>query len=212
MAKQGGSKPLRGILYVLSRVAIVVVIIAIVYVAFFAAKNTMNIDMVAKDALDLRAKVVLVHDEEKADPTLLTGFFTEDFIVSDPVLNGTEYVDFKITNYYQRVSIHPPVVWPWQKTATVKADDIVTDISGRESVEMDAEGNVMQVTEPKKPPAWKNGVYELNMIKIKDKWMVDGMKLLKEAPPEPSASASVSVKPSADVKASPSADAAATAE
>ncbi|MEG2189448.1 MAG: hypothetical protein RRY08_06410, partial [Christensenella sp.] len=97
MAKQGGSKPLRGILYVLSRVAIVVVIIAIVYVAFFAAKNTMNIDMVAKDALDLRAEVVLVHDEEKADPTLLTGFFTEDFIVSDPVLNGTEYVDFKIT-------------------------------------------------------------------------------------------------------------------
>ena len=183
VAKEGGNKPARGILYVLSRLAIVVVVVALVIVAFYAAMNTMNIRMVAKDALSLRAEVVLVHDEEKVDSSQLQGFFTEHFLAVDPALTGTTYSNFQITNYYQRADINPPIVWPWQTEVTVPADDIITEIAGHK-VTVDESGGTVQSDE--KPPEWMSGTYELSMVKVGDVWMIDGMKLVKAAPPEAS--------------------------
>lgn len=181
VAKEGGNKPARGILYVLSRLAIVVIVIALVFIAFYAAMNTMNIQMVAKDALTLRAEVVLVHDEEKVDSSQLHSFFTEHFLATDPVLTGTTYQEFQITNYYQRADINPPVVWPWQTEVTVSADDIITEISGHKTSADENDGTVQS---DEKPPEWMNGTYELSMVKVGDIWRIDGMKLIREAPPE----------------------------
>ena len=63
MTKEGGIKTAKGFLFVLSRIAIVIVVIALVIVAFYAAMNTMNIRMVAKDAFTQRATAVLMDDE-----------------------------------------------------------------------------------------------------------------------------------------------------
>lgn len=198
MSKEGGNKPVRGILFVLSRLAIVVVIIMIVIVAFYAAMNTMNIDMIAKDALVMRAKVVLVHDEEKVDSSSLKNFFTEDFLNSDPVLTSSTYDGYKVTNFYQRVNVHPPIVWPWQDKVSVEVDDIITDIAGREADQTDEEGNTIKGTA--KPPEWKNGSYQLEMVKVEDAWKIDSMEFIKAAAlptvsPSPEASSSQTVSP-----------------
>lgn len=179
MAKEGGSKPARGILFLLSRLAILVVIIVIVVIAFFAAMNTVNINMVAKDALSLRAEVVLVNDTEKASPDMLKNFFTDDFLGRDPILYETTYDDFKITNYYQRVDVHSSVIWPWQTEVTVSVDDTITDLSGHEIVQ-DEDGGVAQAQErSKKPPAWQSGTYELKMVKMGDVWKIKDIKFVK---------------------------------
>lgn len=189
-------------MFVLSRLAIVVVVVVIVIVAFYAAMNTMNIEMVAKDALTLRAKVVLVHDEEKVDSSGLKNFFTDKFLKNDTVLNGTVYSDFKVTNFYQRVNIHPPVVWPWQDEVTVDADDIITDLTGRELDQMDEEGNTIKGT--KKPPEWENGSYKLQMIKVGDAWKIDGIEFVKPIAVEtPSASPTAAPTPSAPPEDTP---------
>lgn len=164
-------------MFVLSRLAIVAVIVVVVIVAFYAAMNTMNIEMVTKDALVLRAKVVLVHDEEKIESSSLENFFTDRFLKNDAVLNGTTYSNFKITNYYQRVNVHPPVIWPWQMEVTVEADDIISDLTGREVDQIDEAGNTIKGTQ--KPPEWKNGTYKLHMKKVGDIWKVDSMEFVK---------------------------------
>ena len=184
VAKEGGNKPARGILYVLSRLAIVVVVVALVIVAFYAAMNTMNIRMVAKDALSLRAEAVLMHDEEKVDSSQLGSFFTEHFLVTDSVLTGAAYAEFQITNYYQRTDINPPIVWPWQTEVTVSADDVITEIAGHKISVTDENEEADQSGE--KPPEWLNGKYELSMVKAGDAWVIDDMKLVEADAPEPS--------------------------
>ena len=37
-----------------------------------------------------------------------------------------------------------------------------------------------------KPPEWLNGKYELSMVKAGDAWVIDDMKLVEAAAPEPS--------------------------
>lgn len=179
VAKEGGNKPARGILYILSRLAIVVVAAAVVVVAFYAAMNTMNIRMVAKDALSLRAEVVLTHDEEKVDSSQLQNYFTERFLTGDPVLNSSTYSEFQITNYYQRADIRPPVIWPWQTEAKVPADDIITEISGHLAAQTEEDGE-----DTTKPPEWQSGTYELSMVKVDGVWMIDGMELVQAVMPE----------------------------
>ena len=173
VAKEGGNKPARGILYVLSRLAIVVVVVALVIVAFYAAMNTMNIRMVAKDALSLRV-----------DSSQLGSFFTEHFLVTDSVLTGAAYEEFQITNYYQRTDINPPIVWPWQTEVTVSADDVITEIAGHKISVTDENEEADQSGE--KPPEWLNGKYELSMVKAGDAWVIDDMKLVEADAPEPS--------------------------
>lgn len=172
MEAKKGRKPARGILYVLSRIAILAVAVMIVVVAFYAAMNTMNVYMMAKDALSLRAEVVLTHDEEKVDSSQLKNYFTEEFLAADPVLNGSSYSDFLITNYYQRANIHSSIIWPWQKEAKVPADDIITDISGHLAEQTETDDTT-------KPPEWQSGTYELSMVKVGDAWMIDGMELIE---------------------------------
>lgn len=187
----------------LSRLAVAALVVVIVIVAFYAAMNTMNVQMITKDALTLRAKVVLVHDDQKADPSGLKNFYTDRFLSSDAVLNGTTYDGFKVTNYYQRVDITPPIVWPWQDEITVEAEDIITDLTGKELDTVDEEGNTIEGT--LKPPEWKNGLYKLTLKKIGDVWKIDGIDFVKAvivqtpASPSPagSSSASASVTPSA---------------
>ena len=54
MSKEGGIKTAKGILYVLSRIAIVIVVAVVAVVAFYTAMHTMNVEMVLKDAYTAR--------------------------------------------------------------------------------------------------------------------------------------------------------------
>lgn len=204
MTKEGGIKTAKGFLFVLSRIAIVIVVIALVIVAFYAAMNTMNIRMVAKDAFTQRATAVLMDDEDGTNKELLSRFFTEYYLSADSLLHGSAYDDFTITNYYQRTDVDGTIVWPWQDHATINVDDLVTDIAGTPIVQDEAAAQEgLEITQ--KPPEWQNGTYAVTLVKEDNTWKIDGIKFVKAVEP------TVTTSPSAAV-ASPSASASQAAD
>lgn len=186
MSKEGGIKTAKGILYVLSRIAIVIVVAVVAVVAFYTAMHTMNVEMVLKDAYTARAKAVLLPSKDGDDREVLQRLFTQDFLNADAELNGGKYQEFDILNYYQRTDIDPLIVWPWENTATARVTDIVSEISGT-PLDMIAEDGTIISSEgtSKKPPEWENGQYEVKLVKNGNTWMIDSQKLIKEVEPEP---------------------------
>ena len=207
MAKEGRIRTAKGILYVLSRVAIVIVVIVVIIMAFYTAMHTMNVRMVAKDALTERAQVVLIPAGDGSEDAVLERLFTQNFLSTDPALTGDAYASFQIRNYYQRTDIATTIIWPWEDHVTLRVTDLVTEISGLPLDSIAEDGTIISSEgQIQKPPAWDSGVYEVKMVKTGDNaWKVDSMKLVEvveaqptgtiapEESPETSASAEQSV-------------------
>ena len=203
MAKESGVKAAKGILYVLSRIAIVVVIIVIAVIAFYTAMHTMNVEMVLKDAYTARAQAVLLPSKDGSEDAVLQRLFTADFLANDTELNGDRYSEFDILNYYQRTEVDSFIIWPWEDEATVKVTDIVTEITGTPLDMIAEDGTIISSEEAsEKPPEWKNGQYEVKLLKRGNAWMVTSQKLLKEVEPEPTGALQPSASASPRVSAS----------
>ncbi len=171
-----GVKIGKGIAYVLSRVAIVVVVIVLIAVAFYTGLNSMNVNMVIKDAFTQYAMAVLKPDD--SNPELLGKLFTQEFLQADPLLHTTTYDGFKVSNYYQRANEEFAIVWPWQDKVKVKVKSYVLDISGKP---IDPE----EGHEYDKPPEWPNALYEVTLEKTDNSWIVTEMKSIETIQPNP---------------------------
>ena len=192
MADNNG-KVTKGVFYALTRVILFAVAILVIVLGFYTGMNSMNVNVIAKDAFTMRAEAVLTPrvDDESDLPKL----FTQEFIASDPVLNSTEYADYNISNYYQRADVAAQIIWPWSDTVVVHATEQILDISG--TLKEDAEAAVWETADgetdaesqvtakDKNPPEWVSGEYEVTLIKeADDTWKVQEMKMTAEIEPQ----------------------------
>lgn len=175
-----GVKVAKGFLYVISRVAIVVLVIAVLGIAYRTAVNTMTVNMVIKDAFAKRAQYVLTPAADGSDMAAMEKLFTSQALEADDAVQSNMYrtPEYTITSYYERADVADHIVWSWQDETTVDVTDIVRDIHGSSNVEPDATGHL---PDPE-IPEWRCGVYEVKLVKVQqtDSWMIDGMTF-KEA-------------------------------
>jgi hypothetical protein len=229
-------KVTRGVIYVFTRVILFVIAILIIALGFFTGMNSMNVNVIVKDAFELREKYVLQPTGLSNDD--LSNLFTQDFISSDPVLNSTSYQEYDVSDYYQRANVDGAIVWPWLDTVTVHATENVMDIEGTLSDTENAAAPSASASPAAKtsataqqqiaavdqtPPEWKSAEYDVTLVKDANtsSWKVQEMHMIKEVQPvinqpsmtpSPSQSAKSAVKPSASAQAtaSPSAKASAS--
>lgn len=207
-------KVTRGIFYAFTRIILVVVAILVIALGFYTGMNSMNVNVIAKDAFTMREEDVLrPKTGYEAD---LHKLFTQDFVDSDPVLNSTKYSDYTIASYYQRADIKAQIVWPWTDKVVVHATEEVLDIIGTlkensETAETAAAGtDQTQVTvKDKNPPEWVSGEYDVTLVKDPEtsSWKVQEMKMTKEIQPAitgPSQEATESPLPDESVQQSTS--------
>jgi hypothetical protein len=175
-----GVKIARGILYVAGCVAAVILVIALLVLAYNTAMNTTNVNMIAKDAFARRAQAVLLPSGDYSDRTALEKLFTPRALADDPTLNSGYYDAFEITNYYEHADVELSIVWPWQEEAVLEVVEVVRDINGEL-----AERNESAVEDAvaEEPPLirWTNGVYKVTMKKDKvtETWRVNEMELIE---------------------------------
>lgn len=211
---ENNEKVARGIFYAFTRVILFVVAVLVIALGFFTGMNSMNVNVIAKDAFTLRAEYVLTPKTgQEAD---LPKLFTQDFITDDPVLISTAYSDYNIASYYQRTDVKAQIIWPWTNKAVVHATEEVLDITGtlKENTEAAPEpaadaaaaGDTQVTVKDKTPPVWVSGEYEMTLIKDPDtsSWKVQEMKLIREIQP-------VIVAPDQEATGSPSTGASAAA-
>lgn len=181
-----GIKILKGILYVLSRIAIVGGILLGLVVAYHTAVNTMTVNMVIKDAFAKRAQYILRPAEDGSDIAAMEKLFTEKAMERDEGIETMKYrtSDYTINEFYERTEISPHVIWSWQNEASVQVTEIVLDISATSNAPVDATG--------RRPapdvPEWDNGVYRVRVVKSAQTngWMIDDIsfisRVIAEAP------------------------------
>ncbi len=214
-------KVTRGVFYVFTRVIIFVIAILIIALGFFAGMNSMNVNVIAKDAFAKRVETVL--EPKPEDETDLAKLFTQDFIDEDSVLNSTKYHDYTITGYYQRADVNMKIVWPWSDRVVVHATETVLDIVGtlnetEETEEVESappepsatQGAEAQVSaKDKNPPEWICGEYEVTLVKDKNtsSWKVEEMKMIKEVEPKINAPSQSPLPSGSEAKGSASASA-----
>lgn len=173
-----GIKILKGILYVLSRAAIVGAVLVILVVAYYTAVNTMTVNMVVKDAFAKRAEYALSPADDGSDMSAIEKLFTEKAIANDELFQSAKYHtgDYTINEYYERADIAFHLVWSWQDQATVEVTEIVLDISATSNLPTDATG--------RRPapdvPEWDNGMYKVRLVKspVTNGWMIDDVTFI----------------------------------
>lgn len=215
-------KVTRGVFYVFTRIILCVIAVLIIALGFFAGMNSMNVNVIAKDAFAKRVEAVL--QPKEGDETNLAKLFTQDFINNDPELNSTKYKDYTITSYYQRADVKMKIVWPWSDRVVVHATENVMDIvgtinEGEETIPVEAaqpsasqSAETQVAPKDKNPPKWICGEYDVTLVKDKNtsSWKVEEIKMTKEIEPKINAP-SQSPSPSGSGKAQGDASASATA-
>ncbi len=161
----------RSIWYLLRTLLAIALIVVLCLAAFVAAMNISSVYILVTEGLELRAKYILQGGEISS----LTEYFTEGFIAQDPALYAGTYSDFSVTNFIYKIEVKSILALPGDSSATVKVYEKLLSVSGSPIEGTDQEAQL---------PRWIPATYNVKLKKIKDRWYISDMILLKQNPPE----------------------------
>ena len=185
---------LRFLWYVFSRIFVWGIAVALVVLAFYAAMDFMNAQILTKDGLQLRAEVIIKGD----DPTALSKVFSKSFLEQDSQLSSGLYRSYVISDldYSAEVGFH--LIMPWQNAITLR---VTEEVSGIEGTMLGGAENGGTLSET--PPPWQNAVYDVRLVRYEGNWRMDLVELLPMPTPSPTPSPDLSPTPSPSAAASP---------
>lgn len=211
MGRNTGVKVARGALYVIFCVVAVIIVVTIVIGAYYTAMNTMNVNMMVKDAFSKRVQAVLMPSTDGSDRIMLEKLFTTRVLSTDSMLNSNYYDGFEIQNYYENSEVELHIVWPWDEEAKLRVTERVRDITGKKITDTQVKQDENAIMPAEKPVSWENGIYEVTLKKdkVSESWKISELTLVEpividETEPEPT------VMPGEKPSASPGASASPT--
>ncbi len=167
--------------FIASRMFMLTVICALLIIAFYLAMNTANIWVLISDGLDARAGVVLMG----RDASELSGYFRQEFLSQDPVLqvglsDTSPYRDYEIRGYDHRVRMISVWSWPWENVARAEIVESIPAIDGtirssRREAAL-AEGGEARLT----PPAWATSRYRVTLVRAAGRWKISNLQLIEQ--------------------------------
>jgi hypothetical protein len=195
---------LRFLWYVFSRILIWAFAAALVVLAFYAAMDYMNAEVLVKDGLQLRAEVIIKGD----DPTALTKVFSKSFLEQDAQLSSSAYRAYSITGVDYGADVGFCLILPWNNSIVLRVTEKISRIEG--TAVSSAEGSSAA---GETPPPWQNAVYDVKLIRYEGNWRIVSMELVEELPmPTPSPSPPPTPSPSRTATPAPSVSADGSAE
>lgn len=167
--------------FIASRMFMLTVICALLIIAFYLAMNTANIWVLISDGLDARAGVVLMGN----DASELSGYFRQEFLSQDPVLqvglsDTSPYRDYEIRGYDHRVRMISVWSWPWEDVARAEIVESIPAIDGtirssRREAAL-AEGGEERLS----PPAWSTARYRVTLVRSAGRWKISNLQLIEQ--------------------------------
>lgn len=168
--KSTGIIILRFISYIAGKVLAVILSVYFIWLCMMTAMNTVNANVVVKDAITKQATITLDPTEEK-EKELIVKICTEDYILSSGILNENRNKPYEITSYHQRVDVPYSIILPWvdemKYTVSSQIKDVVIDYSESFDARDDA-------------PFFPSGIYEVTVIKNEgNKWYISSIELIE---------------------------------
>lgn len=164
-------KLLKATFYILTRLAIVALIVALCFGAFYSSMKTSNVYFLLNDALKARLDIILLGTDVEDK----SRFFSYNY------LNSREYESMKtryslyiITNYGHKLEYDNLFVWPWQKTKTVTVKEAVYAINGEFDTSQMSKADAMAM-DVYNIPQWSPSVYKVKLVNVDGVWMIDSI-------------------------------------
>lgn len=168
---------LRFFAYICGKIFAVLCAVLFIILAFFTAINTMNVQVMLKDAFSLRSSVML-KQTDNSNAELIDKVFSKEYINKSGLITNTDNRAYDVTNYNQDTDIEFKIVWPWDKEVKLKVTDIVDDVRAK------LVNDTVDASLLKDKYLMDSGTYEVTVKKDDSGWIIEDMKLEEKTEPE----------------------------
>ncbi len=170
----------RGVWYIATRLLVICLVLGIAVTVFYYAMNLANLQVVLKDGMASRAKIIMGIE---TDANILTRYFQQACLTADEALiaaqNGNSpYANYNVRGIDHRMNMGFVWTWPWDTGIRLTITESIPRIDGRvkgtkadEVIARNGAGAVY-------PPAWPEAQYRVNLVKENGQWKIRSLTLL----------------------------------
>ncbi len=172
----------RVIWYIASRLFLVCLIAGLAITVFYYAMNLSNIQILLKDGMATRAKVIMGME---SDSNQLNKYFQPAYLSTDEALlaaqNGnSSYKDYNVRGIDHRLETGFMWTWPWDTSVRLNVTERIPRIDGRVKGNKADEVIAQNGANAVYPPDWPEAMYRVNMVKENGQWKIKSMTLISD--------------------------------
>lgn len=172
----------RGIWYIASRLFLICLLLAIAMTVFYYAMNLSNIQIILKDGMAARAKVIMGIEK---DENVLNRYFQASCLSADEMLNealggNSLYSDYNVRGIDHRLNMGFLWTWPWDNSVRLTIEESIPRIDGRVKGTKADEVIARSGGSAVYPPNWADAKYRVALIRENGQWKIRGLTLISE--------------------------------
>jgi len=172
----------RGVWYIASRLLLICLIFAIAMTVFYLAMNISNIQIILKDGMSTRAKVIMGIE---TDSSVLNRCFLESYLQTDEELIAAEagnspYADYNVRGIDHRLEMGYLWTWPWDNTVKLTIQESIPRIDGRVKGTKAEEVIARDGADAVYPPDWPTAKYRVTLVKENGQWKIRNLTVISE--------------------------------
>ena len=171
----------RGVWFLVSRMAVLVLVLSLIVVVFYEAMDMTNIQIIIKDGMTRRAKTVMGME----DGSELRLYFQSSFLSNDAALilaqNGdSPYRDYNIRGLDHRIEMGFLWVWPWEDRCRVDIVERIPAIDGRAKGDRAEALVASQGAGAVYPPSWQSARYRVTLQRENGQWKMASVEEIEK--------------------------------
>ncbi len=172
----------RTVWYIAVRLFFICLILGIAMTVFYYAMNLSNIQVILKDGMANRTKVIMGMDSGAGE---LSKYFQAACLNADEELiaaqsGNSRYANYNIRGIDHRLDMGFLWTWPWDTSTRVTIREKVPRIDGRvkgtKADEVIAQNGGNSVY----PPSWPEASYRVNLVKESGQWKIRSLTPISE--------------------------------
>lgn len=172
----------RGVWYLASRLFLICLILGIAITVFYYAMNLSNIQVILKDGMAARAKVIMGIEE---DDGVLNRYFQSACQTSDDLLiaarsGNSAYANYNVRGIDHRLSMGFLWTWPWDSAVRLTIVESIPRIDGRVKGKKADELIAKNGAGALYPPDWPDAQYRVALVKENGQWKIRSLTLMGE--------------------------------
>ena len=172
----------RGVWYFASRLFLICLLLGIGMTVFYYAMNLANIQIILKDGMATRAKVIMGIEE---DFNSLNRYFQSTCLSTDESLTAamggsSPYSDYSVRGIDHRLNMGFLWTWPWDTTARLTIEESIPRIDGRVKGTRADEVIAKKGSSAVYPPNWQEAEYRVGLVKENGQWKIRSLTLINE--------------------------------
>ena len=173
----------RGVWYLAGRLLVLCLVFGTAITVFYYAMNVSNIQIILKDGMASRAKIIMGIEEDAAE---LEKYFQSGQLSADEQLlaaqNGqSPYEAYRVRGIDHRLELKYFWLWPWDNAVQVSIHETIPRIDGRVRGNRADEIIAQYGDAAVYPPDWPETDYSATLVRENGQWRIRELqRLVKE--------------------------------